>query len=138
MTALAEMTLEQAREFREEERVNVMLSERVDVLLSSKTVGPEARAKLKNLLKFYAKKAKPFTACKRDNMKRFGPGGVDRVCATLKDIIRGTTKWRKQRRSLGMSEADELELMPEVDDETFEALELLSEEDISALLEEAA
>ena len=27
-------------------------------------------------------------------MKRFGPGRTERVCAVLKDIIRGTTHWR--------------------------------------------
>jgi hypothetical protein len=32
--------------------------------------------------------------CVRDNMKRFGPGRTEAVCATLKDILRGTTKWR--------------------------------------------
>jgi hypothetical protein len=57
-------------------------------------VGPTQRHQLKGLLRYYAKQAKPFTACVHDNTKRFGPGGADKVCATLKDIIRGTTHWR--------------------------------------------
>ena len=67
-----------------------------DLYLSSKNVGPEARYKLRNLLKYYAKKPHPFRACVRDNRKRFGPG-TERVCATLKDIIRGTTHWRNNK-----------------------------------------
>jgi hypothetical protein len=58
------------------------------------TVGPDARHKLRGLLRYYAKKSHPFTACVHDNMKRFGPNRTERVCATLKDIIRGTTHWR--------------------------------------------
>jgi hypothetical protein len=58
------------------------------------TVGPAARHKLRFLLRYYAKKDHPFTACVNDNMKRFGPNRTERICATLKDIIRGTTHWR--------------------------------------------
>lgn len=58
------------------------------------TVGPAARHKLRFLLRYYAKKDHPFTACVADNMKRFGPNRTERVCATLKDVIRGTTHWR--------------------------------------------
>lgn len=71
------------------------LDRNLDVLLSeADTVGPEARTKLKGILRHYAKDPHPFKACVRDNMKRFGPGRTERVCATLKDIIRGTTQWR--------------------------------------------
>ena len=58
------------------------------------TVGPDARHKLRFLLRYYAKKPHPFRACVADNMKRFGPNRTERVCATMKDIIRGTTHWR--------------------------------------------
>lgn len=82
----------------QQQRADVLLTEeidrRLDVLLSAKDVGPDARAHLRNLLKFYAKKPHPFRACVRDNMKRFGPDRTEKVCATLKDIIRGTTRWR--------------------------------------------
>lgn len=64
------------------------------LLLSAATVTPSERKKLKGLLKYYAKKVHPFRACVRDNMKRFGPGKTEAYCAVLKDIIRGTTKWR--------------------------------------------
>ena len=74
-------------------RVQGVDVEYVAVTKSAKDVGPEARAKLKGLLQHYAKKKHPFTACVRDNRKRFGPG-AEAVCATLKDIIRGTTYWR--------------------------------------------
>jgi hypothetical protein len=58
------------------------------------TVGPKARHQLRFLLRYYAKKEHPFTACVHDNMKRFGPGRTEGMCATLKDVIRGTTHWR--------------------------------------------
>lgn len=57
------------------------------------TVGPAARHKLRGILRHYAKEAHPFTACVRDNRKRFGPR-AEAVCAVVKDIIRGTTRWR--------------------------------------------
>lgn len=58
-------------------------------------VGPEANRKLKGLKAHYAKMAHPFTACVRDNTKRFGAERAKRVCAVLKDLIRKSTKWRK-------------------------------------------
>lgn len=64
------------------------------VFSNADRVGPTQRHQLKGLLRHYAKQAKPFTACVHDNTKRFGAGGADKVCATLKDIIRGTTHWR--------------------------------------------
>lgn len=67
----------------------------VNVSAAAKNVGPEARRKLSGLIKFYMSKPHPFAACVRDNTKRFGPEGAKRVCATLKDIGSGTTKWRK-------------------------------------------
>lgn len=42
------------------------------------------------------RKPAPFTSCVADNRERFPlPGQAERICATLKDIGRGTTKWRK-------------------------------------------
>lgn len=51
--------------------------------------------KLKGLLKFYEKKPHPFTACVKDNRKRFG-ANTEKYCAVLKDLIVGNTKWRNQ------------------------------------------
>lgn len=67
----------------------------VEVTAGSKDVGPAARKKLSGLIKFYMKKKHPFQACVNDNTKRFGVEGAKKVCATLKDIGSGTTKWRK-------------------------------------------
>lgn len=60
-----------------------------------KQVSPGANRKLAGLKAHYAKMAHPFTACVRDNTKRFGKEGAERVCAVLKDLIRKSTKWRK-------------------------------------------
>lgn len=49
--------------------------------------------KLRPLMRYYAKKKHPFTACVRDNRKRFG-ALTEKYCAVLKDLIVGSTKWR--------------------------------------------
>lgn len=70
------------------------IDEYLSVALSNADrVGPDARHKLKGILRYYAKKPHPFTACVHDNRKRFG-NRAEAVCAVLKDIIRGTTHWR--------------------------------------------
>lgn len=71
------------------------------------TVSPQAKHKLKGILQHYAKEPHPFQACVDDNTKRFGLNGAQRVCAVLKDIIRGTTKWRGKNnpRDAGVSPA---------------------------------
>jgi hypothetical protein len=88
-------TLAAAQERRRDEILFAELDARLEIILSeADTVGPEARHKLRGILRHYAKMAHPFRACVRDNEKRFGPGQVEKVCAVLKDIIRGTTHWR--------------------------------------------
>lgn len=90
----ASPSLERARRLRAERLLDAELDRVADeLMLSAKTTGPYARHKLRFLLRYYAKKPHPFRACVRDNRKRFGPR-TEAVCATLKDIIRGTTKWR--------------------------------------------
>lgn len=104
-----------------------------ELLASSKNVGPEARRKLRGLLKHYAKKTHPFRACVRDNRKRFGPR-AEAICATLKDIIRGTTRWRGNpeldKGSAGLSD----DAAPEIDDEVLALIDHLSDMDLWALL----
>ena len=58
-------------------------------------VTPADKKKLNGILDHYKGMAHPFTACVRDNTKRFGPEGAKKVCAVLKDLNEGTTKWRK-------------------------------------------
>ena len=72
-------------------------------------VSPADRVKLKSLLAHYAKKAHPFTACKRDQMKHgLSEDHANRRCAVLKDLIRGTTKWRKGAKNLSVAELREV------------------------------
>lgn len=63
-----------------------------------KLVSPASRAKLSGILSWARKQLHPFTACMRskelaarvpDPMKR------KRICAVMKDMALGTTKWRK-------------------------------------------
>jgi hypothetical protein len=58
-------------------------------------VRPDARAHLRNLINYYMRKRHPWAECVRDNSRRFGPEGAKRVCAVLKDLGEGTTRWRK-------------------------------------------
>ncbi len=51
------------------------------------------KKKLRPLMRHYAKMKHPFTACVRDNRKRFG-AHTEEYCAVLKDLIVGNTKWR--------------------------------------------
>ena len=74
------------------------LDEYLDVIgfaISKGTANVSAsdKKKLRGLLKHYAKKKHPFTACVRDNRKRFG-AATEEYCAVLKDLIVGNTKWR--------------------------------------------
>jgi hypothetical protein len=100
---MTDAQLAAAQREREDRLLDAAIDERLGVLFSeaehpgvseANTVGPEARHKLRFLLRYYAKKDHPFTACRNDNMKRFGPNRTERVCGTIKDIIRGTTHWR--------------------------------------------
>lgn len=137
----------------QERRSDILLEQRLEaqLQLSAKTVGPHARKKLMPLLKYYAKKPHPFTACYRDNRKRFGPHGAAQVCATLKDIIRGTTKWRKGKKfdhgSAGLSEQDGYAIglddgftlvvdheMPYIDDATLELIEQLTDAELEEIV----
>lgn len=109
--------------------VDEQIDRALTVVLSADAVGPDARDKLRGILKHYAKDAHPFRACVRDNMKRFGPGRTEKVCATLKDVIRGTTRWRNVEAS-----DDPDDSMPELtEEERREILTSLSDEDFAAL-----
>lgn len=60
-------------------------------------VSPEHRKKIQPIVRHYMGKPHPFGACVRDNTKRFGPERAKRICAVVKDMGEGTTKWRKGR-----------------------------------------
>lgn len=62
-----------------------------------KNASPADRRRLNGILRHYRGKPHPFRACVKDNRKRFGPG-TERVCATVKDLALGTTKWRNGGR----------------------------------------
>lgn len=100
------------------------------LLLSAKTVTPAEKKKLKGLLRYYAKKPHPFRACVRDNMKRFGPGKTEAYCAVLKDLIRGTTKWRGKNNPKDKGTAGLSEDFPDIDDRIAIILSSITEEDI--------
>lgn len=118
-----------AQRAREDVLLENFIDKRVDVLFSADTVSPHARQQLSKLLAHYAKKPHPFRACVRDNMKRFGPGRTEKVCATLKDIIRGTTRWRNG--------GDAVSLSLEISDEVEMLLLSISDADLENLIEEA-
>jgi hypothetical protein len=125
-------TLEQAREERLDREIDEMIARKIKANgVSLESVGPAARVKLRGILKKYAKSAHPFRECVRDNMKRFGPGRTEAICATLKDTIKGTTKWRKGGSNT--SESDGLT----IDADVLLALDAVSEIDLQEILLEA-
>lgn len=131
-----------ALERRLDKELDVVIDKSLEVVFSNADrVGPDQRHQLRGLLRYYAKKEKPFTACVRDNTKRFGPGRVDKVCAVLKDIIRGTTHWRGHpeldRGSAGAVTASD-EQPPQISDETAEVLLSLGEENVVQMIFTAA
>jgi hypothetical protein len=64
-----------------------------------KAVSPEHRKKIAPIVKHYMKEAHPFTACVRDNRKRFPePGRAERICAVVKDMGKRTTTWRRNTK----------------------------------------
>lgn len=59
-----------------------------------KQIGPRESKKLAPLVRHYMKQAHPFTACVRDNTKRFGKERAERICAVVKDKGHRGTGWR--------------------------------------------
>lgn len=112
------ITLKEAQARREaalaEREIDRVIDERLGLLFSADDVTADDRAHLRGILKHYAKNPHPFRACVRDNMKRFGPGRTEKVCATLKDMIRGTTNWRHEDSGFAGSDSAP-ELTPEVE-----------------------
>lgn len=106
-------------------------------LANYQRVTPGEKKKLKGLMAYYAKKKHPFTECVRDNTKRFGKDRAERICAVLKDLIKGTTKWRGEERKANLSESTLKELFEiDVDDTFYHYIEELSEEDINDMTNE--
>jgi hypothetical protein len=144
---MTDAQLAAAQRARDERLLDEAIDRRLELLFSkaehpgvsqANTVGPRARHKLRFLLRYYAKKDHPFTACVHDNMKRFGPNRTERVCATLKDVIRGTTHWRGHPEldhgdPGAIAASDSFEPAPEIDFETAEFLLSLSESDLEIL-----
>lgn len=124
-------TLEQAREERINREIDRMISEKIakNVNLAA-PIAPQAKVKLRGILKKYAKSAHPFRDCVKDNMKRFGPGRTEALCATLKDTIKGNKNWRN-----GGSNTAESDLV--IDADVLLALDAISEIDLQEIFLEA-
>lgn len=131
---MSELTLEQARVAREDRQLDEAIDKTIGFLFSeADTVGPRQRHQLRGLLRHYAKEAHPFRACVRDNMKRFGPGRTESVCATLKDIIRGTTHWRGHPELDHGSPGAVAASAPEIDEDLSQLLLSVSSDHIDKL-----
>jgi hypothetical protein len=122
-------TLEQAREERFDREIDAMIDERLKKANLAAPVAPAAKFKLRNILKKYAKDPHPFRACVKDNMKRFGPGRTEAICATLKDTIKGRKDWRKGANT---AESDAV-----IDADVLLCLDAISEVDLQEILLEA-
>jgi hypothetical protein len=99
--------------------------------------------KLRPLMRHYAKKKHPFSACVRDNRKRFG-ALTEKYCAVLKDLIVGSTKWRgegKKYTPKNLSDENIDNFMSEIGVEIpvgfSDYLLALSEEDIELMTQDS-
>lgn len=128
-------TVEQARERREEARFDAIVDAYIDQRLSqvklAAPISPQAKFKLRFILRKYAKSPHPFRACVKDNMKRFGPGRTEAVCATLKDTIKGRKDWR------GKGKLSENEQSAVIDADVLLALDAISTVDLKQIFLEA-
>jgi hypothetical protein len=70
-------------------------------------VSPGARKKIDPIVRHYRKEAHPFTACVRDNTKRFGKDRAERMCAVVKDMGKATTKWRAREAACAVEMVEE-------------------------------
>jgi len=126
-------TIDQARNRRLDAAVDKIIDahidQRLDGLKLAAPISPTAKFKLRNILKKYAKSKTPFRDCVRDNMKRFGPGRTEAVCATLKDEIKGRKDWRKGANT------SEDEIV--IDADVLLALDAISEVDLQEIFLEA-
>lgn len=102
-------------------------------------VTPADRHKLLPLLRYYAKKPHPFTACVRDNRKRFGPR-AEAICAVVKDLIVGNTHWRGKgkvyRPRAVLASEDNSEFQIEVPESFLVWLSEVTPEQIDNIIEE--
>jgi len=121
-------TLEQAREERFDREIDKMISDKIAEANLAAPISPVAKVKLRNILKKYAKSEHPFRECVRDNMKRFGPGRTEALCATLKDTIKGRKDWRKGGGKAMASEGDLT-----IDADVLLALDAVSEIDLQKI-----
>lgn len=94
-------------------------------------VGPGDLRKLAPLMRHYAANPHPFSACKRDQLKHgLSEDHANRRCAVLKDLIKGTTKWR------GKEEEDAaLEAVEEAEDRLVAIAEVVGESTVAILVE---
>lgn len=129
-------TVAEAKARRLEEALNKSIDAHINAKLAkvqlAAPISPKARVKLRDILKKYAKDPHPFKACVRDNMKRFGPGRTEAVCATLKDTIKGRKDWRKGASGVKASEGPAL-----IDGEVLLAIDAISETDLQEIFMEA-
>ncbi len=103
-------------------------------------VSPADMKKLAPLIRHYGKMAHPFTACVKDNRKRFGTA-TEKYCAVLKDLIKGSTDWRGKEKKTNLSDDELNEFILHWEDypdnyidEFVEFLSQLTEEDVKLML----
>lgn len=119
-----------------------LIADRVN-LSNADRVGPATREKLKGPLKKYARSAHPWQECVDDLTPHKGSIAAVKICSVLKDIVRGTTKWRGKNNPndhgtpgvVGLSgpcAATSLLL----DDEVVQALTYFAEVDVDDLVED--
>ena len=99
--------LKRAKKKRKQSALYSAMEQAVNIKLTQADVSPEDKKKLHGILKWMAKSPKPFTKC-YDALLAHGwsTDRAKKTCAVLKDIVRGTTQWRKGKAfDVGVSPA---------------------------------
>lgn len=125
------LSLAEHRERKLDDELDAWIDEKTKGVKLAAPIGAHAKVKLRNILKYYAKKDHPFRDCVKDNRSRFGPGRVEAVCATLKDTIKGNKSWR----SSGGHKMSDGDLA--IDGDVLMLLDAVSERDLQEIFLEA-
>lgn len=99
--------LAKARRRRKQNALYAAMERSVEVALAQADVSPSDKKKLHGILKWMAKSPHPFTKCYKALLAHgWSEDRAKKTCATLKDVVRGTTKWRKGKSfDVGVSPA---------------------------------
>lgn len=133
MTAEALHLAQQSRHTRGDE----LLERKINEVLTHLAVSPSDKKKLAPLLKHYGKMAHPFRSCVRDQIKHgLSRDMANRRCARLKDLIKGTTKWRGKGNKMSADDQEFVRLAADLSPTALAVIDQVDDQLLAALIQE--